>query len=444
MTNLKSISIIVMLLLSMVLQAQDSPIDLNEKERKEVVTSVAKLLKENYVFPKEGKEISDLLLNNLKKGVYQDILKPEQFSKKLTEDIQSINQDKHLRIKFDPERVAREKQVHSKQDSIDFEREMNMRDKQGNFGFRKVEILKGNVGYLDLRGFQSIAYGREAAEASMQFLSNTDAIIFDLRQNGGGNPDMIQLLSTYLFDKPTHLNNFYWRSGDKHLESWTFEEVKGSRMTDTDVYVLTSSSTFSAAEEFSYNLQQLKRATIIGETTKGGAHPGGVFIATDRFTVWIAVGRAINPISKTNWEGVGVVPHMKVEADKALEFAHMEALKAFKAKTTDARKQQRYEEMMAVLSAENKSETAFNMNLAMYQGKFEMDAENNITVSQKGNNLVAAKNGGAQKIDLVKTGEHQFMATEAPVKIHFKVENEKVVGLTLFMGNNEMEAKKVE
>lgn len=155
--------------------------------------------------------------------------------------------------------------------------------------------------------------------------ANSDALIVDLRQNGGGDPAMVQLISSDLFDEPTHLNSLYFRAEDSLEEFWTLDEVVGQRMADNPVFVLTSSSTFSAAEEFTYNLKCLGRATIVGETTGGGAHPGGVTPLHESLSVFIPAGRAINPITGTNWEGTGVIPDVPVEAnaalDKALELA---------------------------------------------------------------------------------------------------------------------------
>jgi C-terminal processing protease CtpA/Prc len=195
-----------------------------------------------------------------------------------------------------------------------------------NFGFEKLERMQGNIGYIDLRGFSDPEAGIETVSAAMNFLSNTDALIFDLRMNGGGDPAMVALISSYLFgDKPVHLNDLYWRKGDKTEEFWT-KPAAAAKKYDKDVYVLTSKRTFSGAEEFSYNLKNLKRATIIGETTGGGAHPGGMVRLNEHFGVFIPTGRAISPITKTNWEGTGVEPDVKVPKELALKVAYVSAL----------------------------------------------------------------------------------------------------------------------
>src|SRR5262249_6744024 len=149
-----------------------------------------------------------------------------------------------------------------------------------------------------------------------------DAIVFDLRQNGGGSPEMIRFLTSYLFEAPTHLNDMVDREGKTVEEWWTTKDVPGRRpKTDVPVYVLTSQRTFSGAEEFSYNLKNLKRATLVGETTGGGAHPVRGEQLNDRFAIRIPFMRACNPITKTNWEGTGVEPDVKVPAAEALDKA---------------------------------------------------------------------------------------------------------------------------
>jgi C-terminal processing protease CtpA/Prc len=204
-----------------------------------------------------------------------------------------------------------------------------------NYGFYRAERLPGNIGYLDFRYFHDAGEGGPTAIAAMNFLGNCDALIFDMRRNGGGEPSMIQLISSYLFDEPRHLNSFYIRAKDTIQQFWTSAYVQGRRMSNIDVYVLTSSFTFSGAEEFSYNLKNMKRGTIIGETTGGGAHPveGHVFLNLN-VEIGVPYGRAINPITHTNWEGVGVKPDIEVPASEALTVARVEALKKLRDKAT--------------------------------------------------------------------------------------------------------------
>jgi len=317
--------------------AQNAETVLTQNQARVTIDSIGNKLKANYIFPEVADKMIAALENNFKKGNYKTITDPQEFANQLTEDLQSVSHDKHLRVRFDPEGIAERERVVTAADSIKYLNDYIGSMQRRNFGFNKVEILEGNIGYLDLRSFSDTEYAGETAVAAMNFLSNTDAIIIDLRQNGGGSPAMIQLITSYLYGaEPVHLNNFYWRPSDTHTQTWTLPHVSGKRNPDADVFVLTSNRTFSAAEEFSYNLKNLERATLIGETTGGGAHPGGSRAATDQFTIWLPTGRAISPITKTNWEGVGVVPHIEVSADKALEVAKIKALETLIAKSNDA------------------------------------------------------------------------------------------------------------
>jgi C-terminal processing protease CtpA/Prc len=188
-------------------------------------------------------------------------------------------------------------------------------------GFEKAERLPGNVGYVKLNQFGDPNACKDIAAAAMAFLANADAVIFDLRDNRGGHPDMVAFLCSYLFAERTHLNDFWMRASNETRESWTSEEVPGAKFTTQPVYVLTARRTFSGAEEFAYNLKHLKRATIVGEVTGGGAHPVRIQRIDDRFSIGVPDARPINAVTKTNWEGTGVEPDVKVAASEALATA---------------------------------------------------------------------------------------------------------------------------
>jgi len=302
--------------------------------RTEVVHNVLQRLKESYVFPDVASKMAEAVRERAGRGEYEKITSAKAFAQKLTEDLQAVSRDKHLRVRYShrplPERPQRPEPTAEEREQ--FRQEMS----RINYGFEKVERLPGNVGYVDFRGFFAPELGRETVASVFNFLGNTDALIIDLRRNGGGDPEMVALICSYLFGpEPVHLNSLYWREGDRTEEFWTLKEVAGKRYTGKDVYVLTSNYTFSGAEEFSYNLKNLKRATIVGETTGGGAHPGGFNRLHQHFGAFIPTGRAINPITKTNWEGTGVEPDVKVPADHALKVAHLSALKKAAEKTND-------------------------------------------------------------------------------------------------------------
>lgn len=349
--------------------AQDGSVHIEPTEQKQVIDSVSKRLLDNYVFPEVAKKMSDLLQDNYKKGVYKTTVSVATFAEKLTDDLRSISKDKHLRVGFNP-KMAQELRT-SQNGGNDGPSEAYLEDmRMGNYGFKEVKLIEGNVGYLDLRGFSHTRFAGETAVAAMNFLSNASALIIDLRNNGGGSPSMIQLITSYLYGaEPVHLNNFYYRPANENTQTWTLPHIQGKRRPDVPVYVLTSKKTFSAAEEFTYNLKNLKRATIIGETTGGGAHPGGTMPATDRFTVWVPTGRAINPITKTNWEGTGVSPDIEVKADEALLTAHVKALEGLVAKGSGNTKA-RYEWELLTMQAKKEVPQVAEATLKSYAGTY--------------------------------------------------------------------------
>jgi hypothetical protein len=306
--------------------AQVDNTELSKSEIKEFVNNASERLIDRYVFKEIGEEIASYISGRFEEGVYDTITKAGNFSSFMTEEIQSISHDKHMRVILRRPRP----QMDSGPDPLLDQYLRTLESQEENYGFHNVEILANNIGYVDFRYFASPLIAGDRVVAVMSFLKYTDALIFDLRKNGGGNPEMIQLMCSYLFDKKVHLNSLYWREGDRTVEYWTLDQIEGERMPDIPVFVLTSHYTFSGAEEFTYNLKTRKRATIIGETTGGGANPGGVHPITERFGMFIPTGRAINPVTGINWEGTGVEPDIKVEADSALAVALRKALPAVK------------------------------------------------------------------------------------------------------------------
>jgi len=360
---------------------------LTSQERQTAVDSFAVLLEKFYVFPDKGNEMAKILKTNLKKGNYNKITDPVKFADQITQDLQAYSKDKHLRAIFDPERVKEMRRARRPDDEQPSERMLNSM-KQGNYAFKEVKILDGNIGYLRLDGFVEASLGGETATAALNFLANTNALIIDLRENGGGSPSMIQLISSYFFEEPTHLNSFYFRPENTTTQSWTLPYVSGKRMLKTPIYVLTSNRTFSAAEEFTYNLKNLKRATIVGETTGGGAHPGGTRPATDNFALWVPVGRAINPITNTNWEGVGVIPDVKTEKSKALDQAYIIALEGVAKNNTDETAKKKAQWQIDVAKAQLNPVSVSPEKMKMYEGVYE-----NRTVSLENGTLYYQRAG---------------------------------------------------
>ncbi len=284
----------------------------------EVIQQLNKLLEANYVFKDVAEKTTAHLSKQLKAGAFKSKTDLSSFAEALTQEVQSINKDKHMRIWPTPPYEAPENTPERL-----VEEHLNRLERGRSMvgGFKAAKKLDGNIGYFDLRGFAPVSIGAPVADQYMRLLSTSDAIIVDLRKNGGGSPAMVQYLCSYFFDERVHLNSLYWRQGDRTEEFWTLDQVGGKKLPDVPLFVLTSSRTFSGAEEFSYNMQTRKRATLVGETTGGGANPGGGFNINSDLTVFIPTGAAVNPVTGTNWEGVGVVPEVKTKAEDALEKA---------------------------------------------------------------------------------------------------------------------------
>jgi retinol-binding protein 3 len=295
---------------------------LDAATRAAIIEDLLRLLKEKYVFLDVAGRIEEDVRERQGNGEYDDITDRAVFADTLTNNLQEVSHDEHLEVtpkSIDEAGPPGPPPATSEEDPSGF--------------LYRAERLPGGVGYMDLRVFASPQSGAgNAAASAMNELNDTGTLIFDITQNMGGDPEMVALLCSYLLGpEPIHLNDIRWRSGDyiEVEEFWTQPEVTGERYgEDKPIYVLTSHNTFSAAEEFAYDLQALGRAIVVGETTQGGANPGKPFELAADFTVLIPIGEAVNPTTKTNWEGTGVKPDIAVSEEKAFETARSAALES--------------------------------------------------------------------------------------------------------------------
>lgn len=306
----------------------DMHLKIDATTRARVIAGAIASLNEYYIYPEAAKKMAADLEARQKKGEYDKVDAADAFAALLTQNLQDVSHDKHLRVNFSPSVLPQDDAGRNR----DPEMEARMRKQvlENNCFFEEAERLPSNIGYLRFNAFPDPNVCGPTATAAMNFLGNVDAIIFDLRDNHGGDPDMVALISSYLFDEPTHLNDLYNRKEDSTSQHWTLPYVPGKLLAGKPVFVLTSKRTFSGAEEFTYNLKNLKRATIIGETTGGGAHPVSGHRIDDHFMIGVPFAKAVNPISKTNWEGTGVEPDVKVPAEQALDIAKQMAAEQIK------------------------------------------------------------------------------------------------------------------
>ena len=285
-----------------------------------VTGEIVQLLTEHYVFPEIAEQLASLLRRRLAEGAY-DVGGAEELARLITADLQSVNDDRHLRLKYHADPVS---PGHGTATLASMRRDFDT----SLGGAPRVELLDGGVAVVELAPMLfPLEWAAEPLSAALTLASRAQALIVDLRANRGGDPDTVAFVCSYLLDERTHLNTMYWRSGERSEQSWSLPHVPGACFGGSKpLYVLSSDSTFSAAEELAYDLQQLGRAVVVGERTRGGAHPCKGWTVHPHLEATVPTGRAINPVSGANWEGTGVQPDIPCAAAQSLDQAHALAL----------------------------------------------------------------------------------------------------------------------
>jgi Peptidase family S41/N-terminal domain of Peptidase_S41 in eukaryotic IRBP len=297
---------------AVVSQAQSSGIDGAERQR--VISGVVANLEQHYFDRGVAQKTADTLVAHEKNGDDDAATDGDALANLLTRQMREASGDMHLVVEYSERPLPEGPPPQTAEDAARFRKAML----EQNCMIRKVQILPHNIGYLKLDFFPDTTVCGSAMKSAMASLNGADALIFDLRDNTGGFPDSVSLIASYLFDHPEYM---YGPRGAPTLDSWTRSPVAGNKLADKPVYVLTSGTTWSGAEEFSYDLKMLKRATLVGATTRGGAHAGVFHRIDDHFGMGIPEERAINPFGKADWEGVGVAPDVPVKAADALATA---------------------------------------------------------------------------------------------------------------------------
>jgi len=290
-----------------------------------IIEKISGLLEEKYVFPDRATKYAEEFGKKNQSGSYNALKDASEFADKLTQDLQNITGDKHIRLRLIETSDIGEKTESALHHPV---RLFLLRNKE-NAGFFKLEWIDGKIGYLDIRRFYSPPESKDLFVAAMRFLANANAIIIDLRENQVGSTDILPFFCRYFLDYPTQLTSNYIREADFLQESWISKEIEGKPLTTVPLFLLTSQRTFSAAEWLAYDMKVRKRATIVGEPSKGGAHSVDLFKIDDQFEIYIPTSRAINPVTGGNWEGTGVIPDVPVPSeaalDKAIELAKIAA-----------------------------------------------------------------------------------------------------------------------
>jgi hypothetical protein len=299
--------------------------------RLEAIDTLVAKLNDHYVFPDKAKQIEAVLRQRQQEGKYDGMTNGEQLAKQLTDDLRGVAHDLHMKVEFSPGLVPQfdaggpppASQAEWDQRS-NFARRLivgvNLR--LMNFGVKKVDHLSPNIGYLQVSGFPPAFLVAEKYAAAMDKLADTDGLIVDMRDNSGGGPQSVALLISYFVDQRTRVNDIWDRDTGISTQHWTEDKLDGKRYGGKKpVVILAGPGTMSAGEDFTYTMQALKRATVIGERTWGGAHPARPYRLGDHFFAVIPGRRSISPITHTNWEGVGVIPDIATTPDNALAVA---------------------------------------------------------------------------------------------------------------------------
>ncbi len=305
---------------------------LEEAEQAAVVERVAELIEARFHDRDVAQGCATQLRDRLRRGEYRAVTQPRAFAELLTAQMRSLLDDQHAGLTFDPLPTTSEP-APSRQQRDD---ELRESYRQRNFDFREVRLLEGNVGYLKLMTFPPVRMAGETAAAALNFLASSDAVIIDLRHNQGGYPDLGLFIASFFFERPTHYADVYRREGDRTEQQWTASFVPGPRIARQPLFIILSRDSFSGAESLAYNLQSLGRATIVGERTRGGATGVDTLRVNDRFQVNVSDVNFTSPVTRSNWEGTGVVPDVACSSAEALFVAHHVALERLAEKTDDA------------------------------------------------------------------------------------------------------------
>lgn len=286
---------------------------LNNTEITDITTQIGTLILSHYVVTAERQKIVDQFQLKAKSGRYQLIHNPDSLAQVLSQDLRTISNDKHLYVRYLKNDAA------TKDDAADWEKEELEREKRFNYGFREVQILDHNIGYLKIIEFMHPKRSMQTAVAAMKLIENTSALIIDIRGNRGGYPGIMEYILNHYFEGvPLLLSTTYFSDTTiQPVARYTSDLVYGKLRVGTPLYILINEETGSAAEYFAYTLQANKKAKIVGAVSSGGAHMNTFFTLPHRFSMSISTGMPVIEATKANWEHTGVVPDYKVNGEDA-------------------------------------------------------------------------------------------------------------------------------
>ncbi|MCE3229050.1 MAG: hypothetical protein K0S32_3601 [Bacteroidetes bacterium] len=317
--------------------AQEPAQKLNEKGVKLLIDSLSNALNRWYIYPDKATLMANTVKTNYKNGAYKSAKTNHELSLMIYLDVIKVHKDGHLRIRYNPE-IAKDLETVCTDEQGKEDAKENLKvARENNFSFVKAEMLPGKIGYLRWDAFENAGFldeSKSVFNGAFQVVKNSRALIIDMRYNGGGDPEMVQFTQSYFFNQKLRMNDIIDRKNDTVIKAW-IDPAKTGLTISTSVYILTGRGTFSGAEDFTYGLQQAKRAIVVGDTTGGGAHPTDMVSLGQGFILHVPCLRSCNAVSKTNWEGKGVWPDVMVKSEKALAKTQLIILSDLISKTQD-------------------------------------------------------------------------------------------------------------
>jgi hypothetical protein len=396
-------------------------------DQKNIIHTICDKLDEIHAFPESNPKICNGLLKNFEDGKYSGYTTSQAFADQLDKDLEQLQDDKHLGIFYDPKMAAEMETENEEGDEAGYlTPQMVEEERRKNFGFKELKILGGNIGYIDLRIFFAPKYAGETAVAAMNYLSNCDALIIDLRNNGGGWDEMVTFLMSYFFDseESVTLSTTYSHYEDEYYQSHTLSFVPGKLLADMPVLILTSRSTFSGAEAFAHYMKHFNKAILVGEKTRGGQNPVEIQTVGYGLIMLIPSWKQISSVSETGWEGIGVEPHIEVDAKEALSTAHLEALLELGKNEEDEKGKNRYLWIIEGLNARNNPTEVDKSILKSYAGNY-----GSRTIYYEDEELYYQYEDRS-KMRMIPVSKNYFLVEVYDyLRVRFIIENDSVVGI---------------
>ena len=406
----------ILILSSLAASARPQVEAITEGEKVALVKTLCERIEKIYAFTENIQKICGFLKSNLEQGAYAKCDSPREFAARLNDDLGSVTSDKHFGITYDPAQAAAMAEQAGGSSAF-YTPQMVRQYRRMNYGFKELKILEGNVGYLDLRDFFPLKWAAGAAVAAMNFLADCDAVIIDLRLNGGGEDLTVNFLLSYFLDPGDSGITFstsYARSSNSYYQSTTWPYVPGRTLWHMPLYLLTSKSTFSGAEAFAFRLQNLKRATLVGETTRGGANPVAIQEIGGKYVIYIPSEKIVESLAAGDWEGVGVKPDIATAASSALTIAHLEAVKDLAAKTGDEKEKAFFQWTADGIKAKERPFPAAPALLRSYAGSY-----GDRVILFEGNGLFFQR-GGRAKLKMIPMAKDTFLVeTQDSLRLRF-------------------------